>query len=534
MPQLKFIKWKGSDFDAGGRSLKPHPEYRSMKLRFPDKSPPLGNPGGPCHVMERIRKDVPSSAQNYLVRALEKGQYKIGPQAELALEGPDLFDKLDPRSEFAWVAISPHAKYRMDLRGVTLPEVRAALKKFSLRYQKESRKDYSAWLQESLRTWSRGDGIVWPSSGIEVVLKVGAHHQYPRRLGILVVTAMVPGNNQPKPVPESSCSNFGGYPKGGPEDYDWAGRVARRYALKIAPTPGITTVVRDDSKNNLPTDLDREKQVALPPGSATPGGAGRDIPQFSYNAPDSGSDIKPRTLGIPGEQYGHPSNDTYNTVTRRTMTSAKRVGTKKISGLAERYLRRKLAEAAAFHGYGMDARDMRMPGPEFTDQRPVPREDVEQAIEYLEEVRPGLLVAYSRGAAVAMLALRESGVKPKVVWLAPAWKRGWAKARPPSGAGGVILHGDKDNSVPLQHSCQLAEETGMDLRVVPDRSHVSILKNKSSPGAGVLVPRDRVRDCVNELPDWGSGSGKGSPEEVAEQQDFARSLMAMEARYAQS
>ena len=99
-------------------------------------------------------------------------------------------------------------------------------------------------------------------------------------------------------------------------------RVARKYALKMAPTPGVQTVVTDKSQKNLPTDIDRENEVNLPPGSATPGGEGRMISQFSYNTPDSGSDIKPRTLGIPGEQYGHPSNDTYNTVSRRTMTGS--------------------------------------------------------------------------------------------------------------------------------------------------------------------------------------------------------------------
>lgn len=101
-----------------------------------------------------------------------------------------------------------------------------------------------------------------------------------------------------------------------------AAKVARKYALKMAPIPGVQTVVNDKSQKNLPTDIDREKQVNLPPGSATPGGEGRMISQFSYNAPDSGSDIKPRTLGLPGEQYGHPSNDTYNTVSRRTMTGS--------------------------------------------------------------------------------------------------------------------------------------------------------------------------------------------------------------------
>jgi hypothetical protein len=100
-----------------------------------------------------------------------------------------------------------------------------------------------------------------------------------------------------------------------------AARVARKYALKMAPIPGVQTVVTDKSQKNLPTDIDREKQVNLPPGSATPGGEGRMISQFSYNTPDADSDIKPRTLGLPGEQYGHPSNDTYNTVSRRTMTA---------------------------------------------------------------------------------------------------------------------------------------------------------------------------------------------------------------------
>jgi len=79
-------------------------------------------------------------------------------------------------------------------------------------------------------------------------------------------------------------------------------------------------MVNEKSRRNLPTDIDRETQTVLPEGAATPGGAGRDIGKFEYNTPDADSDIKPRTLGIPGEQYGHPSNDTYNNVTRRTMT----------------------------------------------------------------------------------------------------------------------------------------------------------------------------------------------------------------------
>lgn len=96
-----------------------------------------------------------------------------------------------------------------------------------------------------------------------------------------------------------------------------------RFALKMPAEFGVKTLVRDDSAKNLPTNLDRTPEQALPlPGSATPGGAGRDIPKFEYNTPNNDIDKRPRTLSVPGEEYGHPYKNDYNTVTRRTMTSA--------------------------------------------------------------------------------------------------------------------------------------------------------------------------------------------------------------------
>lgn len=94
-----------------------------------------------------------------------------------------------------------------------------------------------------------------------------------------------------------------------------------RQGLRMPPKPGIQTYVSETSALGLPTWTDDYKDLSSLPGSATPGGAGREIPQFSYNGPDSDSDIKPRTLGIPGEEWGHPVNDTYNTVTRRVVES---------------------------------------------------------------------------------------------------------------------------------------------------------------------------------------------------------------------
>ena len=112
---------------------------------------------------------------------------------------------------------------------------------------------------------------------------------------------------------------------GGPPPGPDPAKLAARYreALKIPPIPGYTTYVRDDSKKNLPTNLDREKEQVLPlPGSATPGGEGRDIPKFETNTPDNGIPERPRTLPEKGEEYGVPYKDDYNHVTRRTMTAS--------------------------------------------------------------------------------------------------------------------------------------------------------------------------------------------------------------------
>ena len=81
-------------------------------------------------------------------------------------------------------------------------------------------------------------------------------------------------------------------------------------------------LVNEKSRENLPTNIDRTKQTVLPPGSATPGSGGRDIGKFEFNTPDkpNGKPLQPRTRGLPGEEYGNPSKDDYNQVTRRTMT----------------------------------------------------------------------------------------------------------------------------------------------------------------------------------------------------------------------
>lgn len=122
----------------------------------------------------------------------------------------------------------------------------------------------------------------------------------------------------------------------------------RGYRKPVQDLAGIRTWVDRDSQKGIPADTTRSpnedykdpgssevRERALPMSEAVPSQREKYIPQPWFNAPiyekgtGSGHDdvkIKPRTVGVPGEQYGHPSKNDYGYVTRRSMTaSAERV-----------------------------------------------------------------------------------------------------------------------------------------------------------------------------------------------------------------
>jgi hypothetical protein len=255
--------------------------------------------------------------QDYLIEKHQNEQ-SFTPPEEAAIY-PEEMDIGKAGSVFYKVLLRTHAMHRMDLRSAKQDDIKQALVGIGNRVLEDRRElrdmgSFESGLRESMRV--PGGVRLRAPNGITLYLRILKVDRITNRKGktitaykVRVESAFWTAGSNPNPVPEDECSHFS------------AGRVAHKYALKMAPVPGVQTVVTDKSQKNLPTDIDREKQVVLPPGSATPGGAGREIGQFSYNTPDSGSDLKPRTLGLPGEQYGHPSNDTYNTVSRRTMTA---------------------------------------------------------------------------------------------------------------------------------------------------------------------------------------------------------------------
>jgi len=175
-------------------------------------------------------------------------------------------------------------------------------------------------------------------------------------------------------------------------------------------------------------------------------------------------------------------------------------------------------ETAAFHGFKMNPTQMRVPQcdevpddnqwetgeegcPQFTNDREISHnhEDVVEAINFLDNVQPDHLIAYSRGGAVALAALMYARHQPKVTFVAPAWKRGWVNGiENPTFTNGVIIHGTEDEFVPLWHSAELSLRTGMPLYVFPGRKHVNILKDKGNPEAGRELTQEEKETLVNE------------------------------------
>ena len=182
-------------------------------------------------------------------------------------------------------------------------------------------------------------------------------------------------------------------------------------------------------------------------------------------------------------------------------------------------------ETAAFHGVGMSPANMRVEPcdfeewdeehgyadnqweagekgcPQFSDDRGIDSDhpDIHQAIEFLDNVQPSELIAYSRGGAVAFAALEHARHWPSVTFVAPAWKRGWVEDLPPAEwlyDGGVIIHGTADDKVPLAHSAELSLATGMDLYVFDGLGHINILKHKLDPTSGRLLSQEEKEELV--------------------------------------
>ena len=194
--------------------------------------------------------------------------------------------------------------------------------------------------------------------------------------------------------------------------------------------------------------------------------------------------------------------------------------------LLEKWRKFLAEETAAFHGYNMEPEEMRVSNcdppagaeehgysdhqwnagdkgcPDFSHDKGIGLDhpDIKQAVEFLNKIQPSELIAYSRGGAVALAALSlPDTYKPHVIFVAPAWKRGWVNGiENPTFNNGVIIHGTADEFVPLWHSAELSLKTGMPLYVFPGKKHINILKHKNEPELGRELTQEEKETLVNE------------------------------------
>lgn len=319
------------------------PDPHDLVLRYlkrADLTPSLGHPGGSCQLQERIRDEVRNKkVQDYLIQKHQDDKAFTTPEEQAVYDDDYSIGKVG--STFFEVLLRSHAQARMDTRGVTIKDIKQALYGMSAtigdaRSRGWGETSIGLALRESMR--ASGGTKFQTKKGLDLYLRVLQIKEVRKgqkkipTYKVRVETAMWSGARNPNPIPEDNCAHFTGdvwegyakeYPEHGFERM-FPKRVALRYAvLRQDPIPGVQTYVTQRSEEGLPNDVDDGSPSATSlPGSATPGGAGRVIPQFSFNTPGPGSDITPRTLGIPGEQYGNPSNDTYNTVDRRIVESS--------------------------------------------------------------------------------------------------------------------------------------------------------------------------------------------------------------------
>lgn len=162
-----------------------------------DLRPPLGFPGGPCHVVHRIHEEIRNpKLRDELIEDVERG-LKLDNSAAAKVYG---LEKERGGGRFKQMSIVAHAQYRMDQRGITVPEIRLALGSFSKAWMNSrSRQGYEAkrWEEDM----ARGQPISWTDPQIRLTLVFIAQKDTAR-----IVTTYWEGQPDPRPGGAGSCS----------------------------------------------------------------------------------------------------------------------------------------------------------------------------------------------------------------------------------------------------------------------------------------------------------------------------------------
>ena len=267
-----------------------------MKPLNADLSPPLGWPGGPCQVVDRIDQKIRSPrVRDDLSEKVEHGQKLTNPEAAKVYT----LEKDRGGGIFRSLKITPHAQYRMDQRSITVGDIRTALEHFS--------RQLSDWKSRRDWQWAEFERKSQQAEPIEYIDKRLGDLQIvfrnERGMAVLITTYWV-GMSDPRP---ESCS-----------------LPTRQAALTVEEESGYRTFVKDPSPQESDTGKP-EKSDGKYPDRGLPYPKWRNnthpIGPERYNVPgESGSNSdgnihkdKVRTKGTPGGQYDngktHPTPD---------------------------------------------------------------------------------------------------------------------------------------------------------------------------------------------------------------------------------
>lgn len=170
-------------------------------MKRSDLQPPLGKPGGPCQIVRRIDEEVQNpKMQDQLTHKVEEGKSLNNPEAARIYD----LDVERVKGFTSKLYLGPHSQYRMDLRSVSVRDLKDAISEIGKEYHAARKKGDDSKLKKYQDFFSGGTLEYVTSKGLKVVL---SQHKD----GVKVVTTFWQG--VPDPAPTESCGV----------------RVARRY-----------------------------------------------------------------------------------------------------------------------------------------------------------------------------------------------------------------------------------------------------------------------------------------------------------------
>jgi len=277
-----------------------------MGERAADLSPSLGWPGGPCQVVERIEDEVRSPRLKHdLAEKVEHGRKLTNPEARKVYD----LEREKGGGIFKQMQITPHAQYRMDQRGITVGDLRVALRNFSKKLNDWKSQKSWQW-NDFQRATNYGEPVEWVDKTIGDLQVVFVNDRGVAR----IVSTFWKGMKDPRP---EMC---GLHPRhaGIQPEKEFGVQTWTKTPSPTKSDTGDTSGTGKYPTRGLPSPpWSRKKPVEGPVTFNVPGESGS----------DSGGSIhkdKARTKGVPGGQYD--GGKTHPTTPARTEGPVRRPG----------------------------------------------------------------------------------------------------------------------------------------------------------------------------------------------------------------